>query len=174
MSQSASEARPGLIHYLLTFLISVLLWLLLVGNVNPQEVILGLAVALMVTLTAAPHLGIFTGLRFTPQAPIALLRYLGHFVVALIQANLDVARRVLAPSLPIRPAVIEVETELQSALGRLLLANSITLTPGTLVVDVTDNRLFVHWIDCPPDTNLAEATGLIASDFERHIKGFLR
>lgn len=174
MSQSTTEARPGPIHYLFTFLIGGLLWILLVGNLDPQELVLGFAVALMVTMVATPQLAIFTGLRFTPQAPIALLRYLGHFIIALIRANLDVARRVLAPSLPIRPAVVEIETELQSALGRLLLANSITLTPGTLVVDITDQRLFVHWIDCPPGTNLSEATRLIASDFERHIAGFLK
>lgn len=174
MSHSISEVRPGLIHYLFTFLVSALLWLLLVGKLDLQEILLGLAVSLIVTLIAAPHLGIFTGLRFTAQAPIALIRYFGHFLVALIRANLDVARRVLAPSLPIRPAVIEIETELQSALGRLLLANSITLTPGTLVVDVTDTRLFVHWIDCPPKTDLVAATRIIASGFERHIKGFLK
>jgi len=174
MSQPATEPRPGLVHYAFTFLVSVLLWLLLVGNLHPQELIVGVVVALLVTVLAAPHLGIFTGLRFTIAAPAALLRYLGRFAVALIRSNVDVARRVLSPSLPIRPAVVEVKTGLQSALGRLMLANSITLTPGTLVVDVNDDRLFVHWIDCPPGTDLAAATRVIASDFERDLKGFLK
>jgi multicomponent Na+:H+ antiporter subunit E len=97
-----------------------------------------------------------------------------RFFVALTVANFDVARRVLAPSLPIRPAVVEVHTELRSALGRMLLANSITLTPGTLTIDVHGDRLLVHWIDCAPGTDLAAATAAIAAGFERHIKGFLR
>ncbi len=71
-------------------------------------------------------------------------------------------------------SLVRVQTGLHSSLGRLLLANSITLTPGTLVVDVNDDRLFVHWIDCPPGTDLAEATRVIASDFERDLKGFLK
>lgn len=161
-------------HYLFAFLASGLLWLLLVGSLDPQEMLLGAAVALLVTLISAPHLGLFTGVRVTPQAPLHLLRYLRQFGIALVRSNLDVARRVLAPSLPIRPAVVEIETQMESALGRLLLANSITLTPGTLVVDVNANRLFVHWIDCPPGTDLAEATRLIAGDFERSLKGFLK
>ena len=90
-------------------MVTTVLWLLLVGNLHPQEVIVGLVAALLVTLIAAPHLGIFTGLRFSLSAPIALLRYLRRFISALIRSNLDVARRVLSPSLPIRPAVVEVE-----------------------------------------------------------------
>jgi multicomponent Na+:H+ antiporter subunit E len=174
MSQSAARTRPTPFHVLFAYVVFFLLWLLLVGSLDPQELIVGAGVALVVTIVAAPQLGIFAGVRLTPTAPIALLLYLKHFLIALVEANIDVARRVLSPSLPIRPAVVEIQTELESPLGRLLLANSITLTPGTLIVDVNDERLFVHWIDCPPGTDLAAATRIIAGDFERHIKGFLK
>jgi multicomponent Na+:H+ antiporter subunit E len=174
MAPSVEDARPTLVHYLFSVGVLLLLWLLLAGSIDPQEVIAGIAVALVVTILAAPRLGIFTGMRFSLGAPLALLRYLGHFFRALVIANIDVARRVLAPSLPLRPAVVEVQTELRSALGRMLLANSITLTPGTLTIDVRGERLFVHWIDCPPGTDLEQATTAIAADFERHIKGFLK
>ena len=55
-----------------------------------------------------------------------------------------------------------------------MLANSITLTPGTLTVDVEGDALLVHWIDCPPGTDIATATQTIASGFERHLRGFLQ
>lgn len=174
MSEPAPDARPRLAHYVFTFAVSMLLWVLLVGNLHPQEILAAVVVALLVTAVAAPRLGIFTGMRFTLSAPVHLVRYLIRFFSALVIANLDVARRVLAPSLPIRPAVVEVRTELKSALGRMLLANSITLTPGTLVIDVRGDRLFVHWIDCPPGTDLEQATRVIAAGFEQSIKGFLR
>ncbi|MGB5736979.1 MAG: Na+/H+ antiporter subunit E [Thiohalocapsa sp.] len=174
MSPPAEDARPSFVHFLFAFAVSVLLWLLLAGSLAPQELIAAVIAGLLVTVVAAPRLGIFTGMRFTPLAPVYLLLYLLRFFGALIVANLDVARRVLAPSLPIRPAVVEVKTELQSALGRMLLANSITLTPGTLVIDVLDDRLLVHWIDCPPGTDLEQATRAIAAGFERFIKGFLK
>ena len=59
-----------------------------------------------------------------------------------LAANLDLARRVLTPSLPIRPAMVLVSTSLRSDLGRLVLANSITLTPGTLTDEalLSDSR----------------------------------
>jgi multicomponent Na+:H+ antiporter subunit E len=80
---------------------------------------------------------------------------------------------VLAPSLPINPGVVQVRTGLTSDLGRLLLANSITLTPGTLTVDVDADLLLIHWINCPPDVDMEEATRLIAADFEKHLAGFV-
>jgi multicomponent Na+:H+ antiporter subunit E len=83
------------------------------------------------------------------------------------------ARRVLTPSLPLRPALVRINTSLRSDLGRLVLANSITLTPGTLSIDVDDDTLIVHWVDCPPGNNVEATTREIAGDFERHLRGFL-
>ena len=50
---------------------------------------------------------------------------------------------------------------------------TITLTPGTLTVDVVDNRLLVHWVYRPPGTDIQQATEKIASTFERHLSRFL-
>jgi multicomponent Na+:H+ antiporter subunit E len=83
------------------------------------------------------------------------------------------ARRVLSPSLPIRPGMVEVFTRLQSPLGRLLLANSITLTPGTLSVDVLEDRIQVHWIDISPGADMLNATRAIVEQFERYLREFL-
>jgi multicomponent Na+:H+ antiporter subunit E len=69
--------------------------------------------------------------------------------------------------------VVQVRTNLRSDLGKLLLANSITLTPGTLTVDVEGDLLLIHWIDCPAGIDMAEATRLIAADFEKHLRGFV-
>lgn len=152
---------------------TVLLWLLLTGSLDPQETIAGLLVAAAATALSASRSGIVAGLLLTPAAPFHMLAYLGVFFVALVKSNLDVARRVLAPSLPINPGVVQLRTKLGSDLGRLLLANSITLTPGTLTVSVDADRLLVHWIDCPPNVDMEEATRLIAADFEKHLVGFV-
>lgn len=174
MEQHPSDVAPGFGHHVFAFTVFFLLWLLLTGTLHPQEVVAGLAVALLATLVAGPRLGILGGLRLSPAAPVYVLRYLVHFLIALVKANLDMARRVLSPSLPLNPAVVEVRTGLRSDLGRLLLANSITLTPGTLSVDVQDERILVHWVDCPPGADLHAATQAIAASFERHISGFLK
>lgn len=174
MDRRPAEPRPSYPHYLFSIAVLLLLWLLLAGSLRQDELIAGAVVAVLVTLIAGPRLAILSGVRLTPLAPWYLLSYLGTFFLALIRANLDMARRVLSPSLPIRPAVVEVETRLKSPLGRMLLANSITLTPGTLSIDIQGDRILVHWIDCPPGTDLAAATRAISQTFERHIRGFLQ
>jgi multicomponent Na+:H+ antiporter subunit E len=155
------------------FFVSLLLWLLLTGNLDRDELAAGAIVSLMVTLLFGSRFTIFTGFRFSWLAPVYILTYLGNFFVALVRANLDLAARVLAPSLPINPALVEVNTELKSPLGKLLLANTITLTPGTLTIDVEDNRLLVHWVYCPPGTDIQQATKKIAARFEKHLSRFL-
>ena len=62
-----------------------------------------------------------------------------------------------------------IKTELKSSIGRLALANSITLTPGTLVVDIIDDSLFIHWIDTTAIDPIA-ATEAISARFEKYLK----
>ena len=174
MGGPVTENRLDWRHYVLAFATTLSLWVLLTASLRADELAAGLLVALAVTVVSGPRLAVLEGVRFEAAAPLHLARYLGHFLLALVRSNLDVARRVLAPSLPLRPAVVEVSTALRSPLGKLVLANSITLTPGTLTIDVQGDRLLVHWIDCPPDADLEANTRAIAASFERHIRGFLR
>ena len=82
--------------------------------------------------------------------PVYILGYIIDFIAALIVANLGLARRVPTPSLPTWPEVVKIEIGLQSDLGRLLVANTIARTPGTLSVDYDDNRLSLHRVYSPP------------------------
>lgn len=173
MSQT-STAQPGSWrHYGMVFVVSLLVWLLLTGTFARDELLTGMLVSATVTVLFAQRFSVLTGFRFSWLAPLYILSYLGHFLVALVRANLDLAGRVLSPSLPINPAFVEITTRLESSLGRLLLANTITLTPGTLTVDVVDDRLLVHWVNCPPGTDAQQATARIAASFEKHLGRFL-
>ncbi|HHJ16299.1 MAG TPA: cation:proton antiporter [Gammaproteobacteria bacterium] len=160
-------------HHIFIFGILLLLWMLLTGSLDAQELVAGAVVSLAVTLLFGERFAILTGFRFSWLAPLHILTYLGSFFIALLRANLDLAGRVLSPSLPINPALVEIRTRLKSPLGRLLLANTITLTPGTLTVDVDGDRLLVHWVYCPPGTDLQRATEQISAAFERRLSGFL-
>ncbi|MEW8037598.1 MAG: Na+/H+ antiporter subunit E [Candidatus Thiodiazotropha sp.] len=161
-------------HGLFLFVLVFLLWLMLTASLEIAELLAGLAVAAVVTLASRPHLPLFAGLRLTPGAIPPFLTYLGIFLLELIRANFDMARRVLSPSLPLRPGVVEVKTQLESSLGRLILANSITLTPGTLAVDLRGDSILVHWVDIPPGSDIESATRDITSKFERHLVGFVK
>jgi multicomponent Na+:H+ antiporter subunit E len=74
---------------------------------------------------------------------------------------------VLHPQLPIKPGIVKVKTNLKSPIARVALANSITLTPGTLSIDITDDGYFyIHWIYVFSD-DIEVATQKIVSQFER-------
>ena len=73
-----------------------------------------------------------------------LLRYAPWLFGSVIQAHFDVARRILHPRLPITPTVIRVPAEQRTAPGRVSYANSITLTPGTISLEVSDDEIEVH------------------------------
>ena len=158
--------------FLAVFVIGFILWVLLVGNADVSELIAGLIVSLIAAALAMEKANLMTGFRFTAKTPVHLVLYLAAFLEALIRANLDMARRVLSPRIPLNPDVIRVKTSLQSDLGKLVLANSITLTPGTLSVDIIDDEIVVHWIDCPEGIDRETATRKIAFVFEKHLKGF--
>ncbi|MEN8176554.1 MAG: Na+/H+ antiporter subunit E [Pseudomonadota bacterium] len=178
MAAGDAAATPAfavsLRRFLLAFASVFLFWLLLTASLDIEELLAGVLVSVVVALVALPRTDILDGLRITPALPIHVLSYLGVFSIALVRANLDLARRVLDPRLPINPAVVTVRTSLKSNLGRMLLANSITLTPGTLTVDVIDDRLLVHWVYCPEGTDPVAAAELITSGFERHLGRFLK
>jgi len=75
-----------------------------------------------------------------------LIYILGPFFFAMAKANLDVAYRVITGK--INPGIVKISTGLRTDLGTTMLANSITLTPGTLTVDVDENNnLYIHWIN---------------------------
>ncbi len=160
-------------HYALVAGTSMLLWTLLTGTLDRQELITGGFVSFLVTALFTSRLAIFTGFRFSWLAPFYIFSYLGIFLIALLRANFDLSVRVLSPSLPIRPKMVEVKTALKSPLAKLMLANTITLTPGTLTVDVIDDRLQVHWVNCPPGSTSQTATQEIVANFEKHIGRFL-
>ncbi|HIC96254.1 TPA: cation:proton antiporter, partial [Candidatus Bipolaricaulota bacterium] len=84
---------------------------------------------------------------FNPFRWIWFLVYLfGPFFFAMARANIDVAYRVITGR--INPGIVRIDPGLKTDLGVMMLANSITLTPGTLSVDVDEkNNLYVHWIN---------------------------
>jgi multicomponent Na+:H+ antiporter subunit E len=81
-----------------------------------------------------------------PKRWLMFIAYLFPFFLAMAKANFDVAYRVITGK--IKPGIVKIKTNLETDLGLTVLANSITLTPGTLSVDVDEktNDLYVHWI----------------------------
>lgn len=128
-----------------------LVWLFVRG-VTPGTVVGEVLIGLAVGLPIAYAFRRFYEPEFSPGTALAGLPwvgvYLAVFLWELVTANLDVAYRVLSPSMPIEPDVVELPLRVQSDAAIATIANSITLTPGTLTMDYDEQRnsLYVHAI----------------------------
>ena len=151
------------------FALLLLFWLLLNGSLATDVLLVGAFASLLIAWLFRDGLAILSEFRATPSAFAAAARYLVYFARELVKANLRLAGIVLAPSLPVRPGIVKTRTRLQSRMGRLLLANSITLTPGTLSVELDGEWLYVHWVTVETD-DIDAATASIVAGFERHIE----
>jgi len=107
--------------------------------------------------------------RITPKRIAYTIAYILYLFIAIIKANLDVASRVVRPAIPLNPGIVSVKTELKSSIGKTVLANSITLTPGTLSVDINEDTLYIHWIDVKKKEEEG-ATEAIVKGFEKYLK----
>ncbi|MCF6334275.1 MAG: Na+/H+ antiporter subunit E [Spirochaetales bacterium] len=144
-------------------------WLLLNASLSPVVIVSGLIVTAIIAIFFSARNPVFKDMKLNPKAIIYFFLYFFVFTFELFKANLDVAKRVISPKLPINPGIVEVRTRLTSKIGRLFLANSITLTPGTLTVDIKNDSLFIHWIDVS-STEIEGAKKKIVENFEKNLE----
>jgi multicomponent Na+:H+ antiporter subunit E len=153
-------------RFLLSWLVLFIAWLGFTSTLNIQESLTGLLVSMTIALFTSRFFICCDFSIFTPVKLFFVFKYLFVFLIELIKSNLDVARRVISPTLPINPGIVKFKTKLSSEYGRMVLANSITLTPGTLSVDIIDDTFYIHWIDVKT-LDPEEAQQQIAGKFEK-------
>jgi len=158
------KVKSALIGMAILFVV----WIFLAGT-SVQEVVYGGITAIIVTLLFHKKLSMLEDIKLNPKSIIFMIRYFFVFLWELLKSNLDVALRVISPKLPINPGIVKVKTGLKSPLGRAFLANSITLTPGTLTVEMIDDFFYIHWIDVTCD-DIEGATKEIVSKFEKYLE----
>lgn len=156
---------------LILFFFAILVWMGLTWPPDLQHFLVGVLVASFVAFMIGdmfvqrPH--VFKNVR----RYLWFLYYVPVFIWECFKANVDVAYRVGHPDMPIKPGIVKVKTILKSETGLTFLANSVTLTPGTLSVDVDQKNgfLYVHWINVK-DKDIEGATKFIVQRFERILK----
>ena len=157
---------------LILFILAFLVWIFLGWGWDWQHIVVGILVAAFVSFMTGdffiqrPHV-----LRRPARYWYFIAYYLPRFLWECFKANIDVAYRVLHPNLPINPGIVKVRTTLKSDTALTFLANSITLTPGTLSVDIDKEGgvLYVHWIDVKAK-DVKTATGIIVERFEKILR----
>jgi multicomponent Na+:H+ antiporter subunit E len=145
--------------FILTSIILFIFWILLSGDLHITLVISGIVSSLFVGFIS--HDLLFKSARLGHSITIVfkLVSYLPWLLWQIILANIDLAYRTLHPSMPIEPHFIEFDTNLKTDKGITILANSITLTPGTVTVIADESGKFiVHAIAKAPAESLLEGT----------------
>lgn len=166
-----------------TAIICFLFWLVITGQLaaaftgglSVQSLIIGALVSVFA--------GWFSSRFFINNSPwhlwnpVRLLRlfaYFPVFFVELVKANIDVAKRALSPKPKLNPGIVKVPVDVKSDYGMALVADSITLTPGTVTMDITEQDeqtyYYIHWIDVASEDPV-EAGDMIKGIFERKVKG---
>ena len=151
---------------LIYFILAFIIWLLLTCSIDIQTIIAGLIASGIVAVLFHEILPKEHHVFVSPVRIFWFLVYVPVFFYYVILANFDVVYRVLHPQMPIKPGIVKIKTNLKTESGITALANSITLTPGTLTVDLTDDGfLYIHWINVKSE-DVEQATKYIAQKFE--------
>jgi len=151
------------------FLILILIWFALVSTLEYQELLTGILISLILALFLNEY---YLKLGFPPLSLKRLLFFIIYLFVLfkeIIKANFDVAYRVIHPKMPIKPGIVVIKTKLKQDIAKLILANSITLTPGTFTLDILGDYLLIHWINVGAQ-DMDEATKIIGGKFEKYLK----
>ena len=145
-----------LLDFIVAFCLSLVVYLVLTagsGNIllwSSAELTLGIIFAVIAALIVKilfNELNIkLSSKALSPKRWLLFSAYIfGPFAISLIKANIDVAYRVLTGE--IKPAIVKIDPKLKNELGIVMLANSITLTPGTLTLEAKGGKLYIHWLN---------------------------
>nr|VFK38877.1 MAG: multicomponent Na+:H+ antiporter subunit E [Candidatus Kentron sp. SD] len=144
-------------------------WMLLNGVFAIDVLGIGVLVSVIIASLFRDSAVLYAEPRSTTRILRAVMLYLLYFLKELVKSNIKIAGIVLSPAMPINPGIVKVRTRLKSKSGRLLLANSITLTPGTLTVELQGEWLYIHWITVE-SADIDAATAKIVAGFERYLE----
>lgn len=140
------------------FTIMLVFWLFLAGF-NLEELIAGCLAAAIVT---AMSCSLFSFDKSYPKRFLWLLAYIPYYIYAEIISHVQVIKLIFTGK--ISPGIVEIENLHQSDYGTYALANSITMTPGTLTLDTRPGKLYIHWIKMKKDKTS------ITSGFEKYLR----
>ena len=124
-------------------LVLVALWLGFSGHFDPLFLTLG-TVSVLLTIWICARMQVMDAEGHSVQLPMSVFIYFPWLMWEIIKSNIQVAGIILSPSLRISPRVFYVKASQETVLGKVIYANSITLTPGTVTIDVNGDEFEVH------------------------------
>ncbi|MGP8319956.1 MAG: Na+/H+ antiporter subunit E [Methanosarcinaceae archaeon] len=156
-------------RYLLYSIPLALLWCFVHGSVTIENFLFGLLLGPIVIRPFKPLYKFGTEVSFndaTKRIP-SEIKYFVMLIIEIVKASLAVGKIVIQPKIDIKPGIVAVPIDSKTNLGITAIANTITLTPGTLTLDVSDDKsvLYVHCIDASDPKGIKES---IKNDLEKY------
>lgn len=143
-------------YYLRPIILLTMAYLAFTANLEWLNIIAGFIVAILVVLLIQPQPRKVIWRQF-PQTALALVRYVVVLVYDLVVSGIQVARIVLNPTLPIQPGIIAIHSKCRSEMATALNAHAITLSPGELVVEMSeDGTMYTHCLDASKSEEVIE------------------
>lgn len=144
---------------LLMFIILLAFWLILSPAITIESIITGtIAVVFVIAFSKELILSEKESPLYSLKKILLLLSYIPVLVLEIIKSGLDVAKIVLNPKMPINPGFTIINVPLKMVFTKVLFANSVTLTPGTLTVDVIDDTYIIHHLTDEASKGLIDST----------------
>ncbi len=151
--------------YIYYFLLLFAFWIILSLQFTLEIAVVGSVIVLFI-------MGYTKDMLFTPQETnlfnvkkiLLFLKFIGILLIEILKSNIQVAKIVLSPSLPIEPSFIRVPRTFKRDFDKVIYANAVTLTPGTLTVDVDEDGFLIHAL------TREAAEGLDGSIIEKSIR----
>jgi len=130
-------------------------WVILNGRFTVEVAVIGILISVLVSLLNYGFLGISLATEKKAWAKVfSIIGYLATLVFEMVKANWQMIKLVLSPVINIKPQIINFNSPLRSEIAQVTLANSITLTPGTITIRLEDGRFGVHAIDVDMGENV--------------------
>jgi multicomponent Na+:H+ antiporter subunit E len=133
---------------LILFVYLSVFWLLLSGHFERDMLTYG-AISCALVLAASLRARLVDDERLPVQMVFRSWRYLPWLLTEIVKSNIDVAKIILDPALPMRPHIVRTQASQRTDVGKVIFANSITLTPGTITLAVRRGEMVVHALDDP-------------------------
>jgi multicomponent Na+:H+ antiporter subunit E len=131
-------------NQILLFVLLLAFWLIIVPSFDLVQIVVGSIVAFAITIYSFDATSSTKPFNFKLLYIFKFIRFMAVLLVEIVKSNIEVARIILAPKLKIKPKFIRLDNPLKSDLNRVIYGNAITLTPGTITVELEKDYIIIH------------------------------
>ncbi|ADG90389.1 Na+/H+ antiporter subunit E [Thermosphaera aggregans] len=155
-----------MIKYLATGIVAFIIYIVFSGTITPYDLLTGAVVSTICSALLAPYI-VRNEAKLSQPARLAYLAYyfLKYITIIEFKAHMDVVKRIF--TMDLKPGIVRIPLNCKGDMARLLVASSITNTPGTVVVDESNDYFYVNWIYVS-SVSPEEAKKSISEEFEKY------